>query len=177
MIMQYCSNCGAENEAEAQFCAECGTPLDLADEATPATDDDQTLLSANVDDLAESQKTEIFKQDDTQATPETNEEDIIEGIASEASPSNPAPVITIDRPIQSETPPPPMTPTPPPPIPTEGGFNSFMSQRNLIIIGVIVLVLLCCCCCSPILISVLFSEEIDDAIREMSYLANYLSLV
>ena len=39
-----CPTCGAENEADAHFCAECGAPLETQDSA-PVEDDDLTIMS------------------------------------------------------------------------------------------------------------------------------------
>ena len=46
----YCQNCGAENEAGARFCVECGTPLESEAVASPPPlveeDADRTILTS-----------------------------------------------------------------------------------------------------------------------------------
>lgn len=149
--MQHCPTCGAENEDEAQFCAECGAPLDVEAEAVPV-DDEPTLLSTNISELIEAQRTEVFEGnngEDDEATIQISSEEIIEAVAEE--PSQPgSPPLPSDGNTTSGT--------------EAGGSNGWMSQRNIIIAIVVLLVL---CCCFFAIVSgglVAFSEEFAQAI-------------
>ena len=139
--MQHCPNCGAENDADAQFCAECGTPLDVQVSSDMA-DNDQTILSTNISaEIVEGQKTEIFKHDsdndgdDDDETVVISQEDIVEAI-------------TDDEPEI-------VSPSPETASASSGGGGimdqPWMTQRNMIIGGVILLALLCCCCSATLI--------------------------
>jgi len=128
--MQHCPNCGAENNEEAQFCAECGAPLDTENEVVEV-DDDPTLLSTNISELIEAQKTEIFEgssDEDDGATIQISSAEIVEATAQE--PQTPPPAPSGDEGDNGGT-----------EVASSGGW---MTQRN-IIIAIVVLLVLCCC--------------------------------
>ncbi len=113
-----CQNCGAENEAEASFCAECGAPLESqvgVIQPLEEDDDDQTILSMP-GQIAEEAKTVAVTQ-----------EEVAEAEAEAAASVEP-----------EDLPPPPNSPA-------SGGGSGLFTQRN-IIIAVVVLMVLCCCC-------------------------------
>jgi hypothetical protein len=143
-----CPNCGAENEAEARFCAECGTPLDAQPEveSTPpeAAGEDQTILSSGPL-VAEDAKTVSVTQDDVAV-------------------AGAEPEVEVESPSSPEESSPPAEALP------KGGSASsgpgWASQRNLIIIAVVVLVLLCCCCLTLGLLGTAFSDVFEDIMYE-----------
>ena len=116
-----CPNCGAENEAEARFCAECGTPLEGPANEVVAEDDDRTIMSS-VKQISEEAKTVSVSQADLA--------DLNADIAQAE-----------DAEFETETPAPPSGES-------TGGSSQgggVFTQRN-IIIAVVVLLILCCCC-------------------------------
>ena len=183
-----CPTCGAANEADAHFCAECGTPLENQDiEATIAgqvlvdPDNDMTIMSTPEQLAAEQAKTVTVDHSDVvEAVAATEvEENAPSGIETEPPPPPPPPA--------SPPPPPPVDSSPPPasdggsdvpPVATdiasddEGGSN-----KTMMIVGIIVAVLLlCCCCCSLGAGASLGSdpELMEDIIRELSFVPGYL---
>lgn len=134
-----CPKCGADNEAGARFCEECGAPLDNPVDLPPplesADEDDRTILSS-LSRLAEEAKTVSVTQ-----------EQLAEAEAAASTPFRPEP-------------------PPPPPLSSSGGSSDsgqgWMTQRNMIIIGVVIVVLLLCCCCSVIVGGIMANPEIMD---------------
>ena len=134
-----CPNCGAANDEDARFCAECGTPLEsqatreplIIDQVPEVDDSDRTLLSSRYELEAEEAKTVSMSQ-----------EDVVEAAAE-------AEVFPSSYQVETEAPPPPISPS------LTGnndqaGKSFWSNQRNLIIIAVVVLLL--CCCCAAVLI-------------------------
>jgi len=133
-----CPNCGAENEAGARFCVECGAPLETQvnlPDRPPEMDDDRTIMSSFSRLAEEEAKTVAVTQEQLAAA---------EAEAASAFERGPEPEVV-----------------PPTPRPiggsggSAGGGGSFgssgsgspgwMNRRN-IIIAVVVLLVLCCCC-------------------------------
>ncbi len=146
-----CQNCGAKNEAEASFCAECGAPLEgQVGVVQPLEDgDDQTILSMPSQLADEEAKTVAVTQ-----------EEVAE--AEAAAPVEPEPDL------------------PPPPVSPAGGSGDggggLFTQRNIIIAVVVLLVL--CCCCFGLSVAVGSSSEVfEEIIRELSSLPSYLYFV
>lgn len=178
-----CPTCGAHNEADAQFCAECGTPLQSTEIDTPISgeiidmptepDNDATILSG-ADDLAAQIRA---------ATAESE--------AAEAG--TPEPVSEPEPPV--ETPPPlppsqPETPAVEPPVQEFSGSaplpaappsaKSGGSNKKLLIVGGVALAFaLLCCCCALLIGGVLGSDPnmVEDILREISGLPLQLPLV
>ena len=177
-----CPTCGAENEADAHFCAECGTPLENQDiEATIAgqvfveDDSDMTIMSTSDQLAAEQAKTVSV---DHSKVADMLEEDI----ASEPPPG-----------MVSEPPP---TSSPPPPVsvpPADDGNGDKPvggtvvsdddkggSNKTMMIVGIIVAVLLLCCCCCSVGIGASLGSDpelMEDIIRELSFVPGYLVFV
>lgn len=138
-----CPNCGAENEAGARFCVECGAPLESPVDLPPAPpefdegDTDRTILSS-ASRIAEEAKTVAVTQDQLAAAEAT--------FSNSASSFNSTPSSAGGA----------------------GGFSSsggggFWTQRNIIIIAVVAGVLLLLCCCCSVLIGVISADpEILD---------------
>jgi hypothetical protein len=119
-----CPNCGAKNEAEARFCAECGTPLESQVDEVVAEDDDRTIMSS-VKQISEEAKTVSVSQAD------------LADLSADMAQAE-------DAEFETETPAPPSGGAT-----GSGGGSSqgggLFTQRN-IIIAVVVLLILCCCC-------------------------------
>ena len=137
-----CPTCGAENEADARFCAECGSPLEGRADQPLAEDDDRTLLST-VSEISEEAKTVAVTQEDV-----ANLAAELEAEKAEA---------------ESDSSVPPASP----PAGGTGGGEGLLNQRN-IIIAIVVLLVLCCCCCAIAAIVSLASNP--DIIDEFSFM-------
>lgn len=169
-----CPNCGAENEAGARFCVECGAPLETQvnlPDRPPEMDDmdnDQTIMSSFSRLAEEEAKTVAVTQDQLAA---------VEAEAASAFERGPEPEAV-----------------PPPPRPLAGdggsaggggGFGSsgsgspgWMNRRN-IIIAVAVLLVLCCCCCALAAGAGIGSDPdtFEDLMRELGSLPLHLLVV
>ena len=174
--MQHCSMCGAENETDAQFCAECGSPLDV-ETPTEAPYEDETIPSSSVRDRIEAQTTDVLPQ--VQPDDEAQEATVIAD-AVEVEPESPPETPPVDEPEASSEPEPiiieaePLVSEPPADIPPEGnndnhddqGQDGFWSQRNIIIAVAVLLLLLCCCCVALIGGgAAAYMEELEDLLE------------
>jgi hypothetical protein len=143
-----CPTCGAENEADARFCAECGTPLEGQADQALAEDDDRTIMSS-VSEISEEAKTVAVTQEDVANLAAEMEKDEEAEVESDTS-------------------------VPPPGPPTGGnggGSEGLMTQRNIIIAIVVLLVLCCCCFAIAIIVGFLSNEDIMrefTSIRDLS---------
>lgn len=174
-----CPTCGAENEADARFCAECGSPLeDQAAEAIKAervfsqVDEDATIISSAGLLAEEEAKTLAVDQAQLSAALED---------ASAGAPSDDAP--------EPEPEPKPV----PPAQPASGGSGGDQGEssfsgggesgggknRTLMIVGIVAVVLLCCCCCSLAIGATIGSdpELLEDMIDELSMVSTLLLFV
>lgn len=180
-----CPNCGAENDAEARFCAECGTPLDdvvvetaKVEQVFDDTSEDMTILSTPSEAAAEAKTLAVDQAKVVAGVEEGDEKDDAETGGDDDLPSEP------------EASPPPSTP-----LPSAGGgdqnsggmdlgaggdSDSGSSNRTLIIVGVIILVLLLLCCCCSVLIGAAIGSDpntFENLMREFSWLPVNLAFV
>lgn len=134
----HCQNCGAENDPDARFCAECGAPLESQISTQPMDlDDDEndhTILSMPAPTLESAVDTAADDDGDGGDDDDNNIDDDATEVVTDPEPeppSEPEPVVT----------------TPPSDVPTgaQSSGGGLFTQRN-IIIAIIVLVVLCCCC-------------------------------
>jgi hypothetical protein len=137
-----CPTCGAENEADARFCAECGAPLESQTDEMMEEDDDRTIMST-VSQISEEAKTVSVTQED------------VANLAAE--------IEAEDAELEPET----EAESPPPTPPVEGAGED--NTRRYIIIGVVVLLVLCCCCLLVGIIVATSSESINN-ILESSFM-------
>ena len=193
-----CPTCGAENDADARFCAECGTPLENPDiEATiigqkldipDDFDSDMTIMSSPAR-LAEEAKTVAVDQDaladafDESGSAlkdnpfEEAEASLTDSARAALMPSEPK------KPAAAESPPDPPQPDPPPSEPTApppggqtgpvSGGDGGSNRKILMAVGGIVLflVILCCCCTFFMFGSVLSDPDaLEDIMRELGSL-------
>jgi hypothetical protein len=137
-----CPTCGAENEADARFCAECGAPLE-SQASAPVEDDDLTIMST-VSEVSEQAKTVSVTQEDVAnlaAEMDQAEE-------AEFEPENSSPPLTGE-------------------VITDNAGGKSNTQRYLII-GVLIFLVLCCCCC--VLASIAAAVSNEDIGNLFSYL-------
>jgi hypothetical protein len=149
-----CPNCGAENDADARFCAECGTPLDQpdADETIAGrvdlADSDMTMISTRPD-LAAQEKTMRVDQEQLAAAAEA-------GTAASTSEPVPPPPGDVPRDVPRES------------YPSEpGNLGGIQSNRNLWIVIGVILILMLCCCCASIFIGIAFAPEIEQYMGQL----------
>lgn len=173
-----CPTCGAQNEADARFCAECGTPLEdqeieaaKAEQVFDDSDQDKTILSSPADLAAEQAKTLTVDEAKLAAALDEGQE---AAPASQPSPEAPA----------SE---PELEPEPAGPGSGSGGESGGADNssgesggnRKMIIIGAVVLLLLFCCCCSVAIGGAIGSnpDAFEDILRDLTALPVSLLLV
>lgn len=150
-----CPNCGAENEAGARFCVECGAPLESQVEIPinpPEFDDadDRTILSSMSSRIAEEAKTMAVTQEQLAEAEAASSSSWQSSAGSTSSPASGG----------------------------TGGLQGMMTQRN-IIIAVVVIILLCCCCCALGVAGSIASDpdSFEDLMRELTSLPLHLGLV
>lgn len=151
----YCQNCGAQNEAGAHFCVECGTPLESEAVVSPpplAEDDSDRTILTTAPRVAEDAKTVSINQAE---------------LAAAEIEVEPPPVIP---------PPPEAGPAVPPPVsagknagrPVQGSGSG--RSRNYLIIAIVVLIVLCCCCTTLAVFGAASSDVINEIMYELSLL-------
>jgi hypothetical protein len=152
-----CSVCGAENEADARFCAECGAQLEphlqQGLEATlagrPGDDDfdnEATILSPRPEIEAQLRNLSIEPvEPDEISMPEDD-------MRSALEPEPPLMAANDDLPM-AEPEDEPEVDHPPPP---QAGDNS---RKILIIVGLILAVLILCCCCLSLVVGGLIGSD------------------
>lgn len=149
-----CPNCGAENEAGARFCVECGAPLETQVNLPSQPpemddrDDDRTIMSS-FGRLAEEAKTVAVTQEQLSAAEAEVASAFERGPEPEVIPPTPRPIGGSGGDGGSFG------------GGNGGGGQNWMSRRN-IIIAIVVLVVLCCCCSGLVGISVALSGEFDQ---------------
>jgi hypothetical protein len=131
-----CPNCGAENEADARFCAECGASLEDQADQPVAEDDDRTILASRSEISDEAQTVAVSQEDVANLAAEEVEE------AEEAE-------------FETEAPPAPSG------SPAGESVDRGNNTQRYIIIAVVVLLVLCCCCCLLAIVIGAASGEID----------------
>jgi len=175
-----CPTCGAQNEADARFCAECGTPLEnqeieaaKAEQVFDDSDEDKTILSSPADLAAEQAKTLTVDEAKLAAALDEGEE------AAPASQPSPSPETPASEPE--------LEPEPAGPGSGSGGESGGADSsggesggnRKMIIIGAVVLLLLFCCCCSVAIGGAIGSDPdaFEDILRDLTALPVSLLLV
>lgn len=152
-----CTNCGAANEPDARFCAECGAPL-----KSPAGEEDIIIVEPPPEDLDRTILSSRAELEIEEATPITEtEETFVAEVeefprAPEVPPAYEAGYGSSPEPADYEAGygrEPEFEPGPPPPESPAGGGNDpgFWTQRNIIIVAVVIILLLCCCCAALVI--------------------------
>lgn len=182
--MRNCPVCGAENEAEARFCAECGAPL--ADDDNEATMVGRVKVFPGPEEEDESERTilsNFFKSTEEAETLTVDQAEIMAARAETPSqaPAPPPARPEVDIPPVSAPPPfeRPVVEVPPvssgsgagnlPPAGTDGRKNNWP-----MIIGITLGVLLLCCCCCSLLVGGSVASDpdtMDDLMRELGVFA------
>ena len=187
-----CPNCGAANEEDARFCAECGTPLERPPEDDEPfiidqvpDDSDRTVLSSRAELEAEEAATVSVSQEEvveaSAAVPPYGPEDETM-VSYEPEPEAEEPV---PPPYEAEAEPvsayePEVGTVPPGGPPLTGGeelTGGRTNNRTLIIIGVAALLLLCCCCAALLIGSAIALNEGGFNIEDFSLVSPWLALV
>ena len=170
-----CSNCGAENDVDAHFCAECGTPLDnVAVETAKAehvfsdTDEDATIMSAPGEIAMEAKTLAVGQTNMVADVEDANNAEEVDDDSSSSEPESP-PSSSGASPADAGS--------------GDqdgdgmdhgggGGDGQKGSNRTMIIVGAIVLVLFLCCCCSVLVGGVVGSDPdmIEDLIEKIAML-------
>ncbi len=132
----HCPVCGAENEADAALCVECGASLENQVEPIPAGDDDRTIISPVPETIIDAEKVEVLRREDDEATVVISQEEM----------AKPQDEVIAGEP-ESGVPVPASGPLPGHQEDSAVKGSGLTSQRNLIIIAVVVVVLLFLCCC------------------------------
>ena len=95
-----CPNCGAKNDADARFCAECGTPLDNAvlkaakvEEAFEEADEEKTIISAASDMAVEAKTLAVDQAEVVAAVEEVNNTEEADDDGSTAEPESSSPPV------------------------------------------------------------------------------------
>ena len=163
-----CTNCGAANEPDARFCAECGAPL-----KSPAGEDDIIIVEPPREDTAQTIFSAQSELEVEEAIPvnETEETFVaeVEGIpgAPDVPPAYEAGYSSQPEPVDYEagySREPEFEPGPPPPESLTGDDDGpgFWTRRNIIIVAVVILLLLCCCCAALAIGGALGSGLLDE---------------
>lgn len=156
-----CPTCGAANDPDARFCAECGTPLENQD--IEATISGQLIQPDEEDATVVSTLKDLAAQDKTLAVDQAQVADALAEAESEVvppGPSSPPPLESPAEPVDVEpvTPPPdrPESASPPP----AAAQNGDSKKKTWLIIGIIAaLAILLCCCCSLVIGGVLGNPD------------------
>lgn len=164
-----CPNCGAANEPDARFCAECGAPLkgpageeDIIIVEPPPEDTDRTIYSSR----AELEVEEATPLNETEETFVAEVEEIPE--TPDIPPAYEAGYDSQPEPADFESGyghEPEFEPSPPPPpesLTGRGDSSGFWTRRNIIIVTVVVILLLCCCCAALAIGGALGSGLLDE---------------
>lgn len=138
-----CPTCGAKNEADARFCAECGAPLE--NQEADAAENDQTILST-VSQVSEEAKTVSVTQED------------VDNLAAEMEQAE-------DADFEPDTASPPSGTADP-----GGDTGQKSNTQRYIIIGILIILVLCCCCLVLASIGAAIFGEMDIDIDNFSYL-------
>lgn len=188
-----CPTCGAQNDADARFCGECGTPLENPDvEATiigqkfempddfdsDSFDNDMTIMSTSAR-LVEEAKTMAVDQEAMAAAmeePDTPEPSLTDSARAAMLPPSPP---EADEPVSAGTGgrvPPDSTgepPSTPPPVTAAAAESGGKSKKILMTVGGIILfIVILCCCCSMAMVGSLLSDPnaLEDIMRELGSL-------
>ncbi len=155
-----CPTCGAPNDADARFCAECGTPLDGPEdiEATMAgrifrpAEDDMTILSRPED---------LIAQEKTLAVDQAQIAEVLSGTEPDEAAPSPMPKLPQaavpsgaedDVHVSEKVP------------PAAGGGRD--KRKTWIIVGaVLLLFVILCCCCSVVIGAALGDPDIQREIE------------
>jgi len=182
-----CQTCGAKNDDDALFCAECGTPLENQDiEATIAGQ----VIDVNVDD--DSDRTIMSTSEDLAAEAKTGAVDYARIAAAMAEEETPAEIDDPFDPASLGPPPVPMPSTGETPAPAEDlapaeipvaapavekpvdaeGESGGSKKTMWIIIGVVLFVLALCCCCASVGIGSILADP--DILNDLGSLPNQI---
>jgi hypothetical protein len=179
--MRNCPVCGAENEAEARFCAECGAPL--GDDDNEATMVGRVKVFPGPEENDENERTilsNFFRSTEEAETLTVDQAEIRATRAEAPSQASAPPPSRPEADIPPVSAPPPferpVVEVPPvssgrgegslPPVETGGRKNNWP-----MIIGIALVVLLLCCCCFSILVGSLLASDptiMDDLTGELS---------
>jgi hypothetical protein len=174
----HCQNCGAENDPDARFCAECGAPLESQISTQPMDldedDNDHTIVSVPAPSL---ESAESAADTTTTTTTTTTVDDASDDDDSDDNVDDDATEVVTDPEPEPPTEPEPVVTTPPADTPTGAQSNGdgLFTKRN-IIIAIIVLVVLCCCCFALSVGAGIISGTFEDIQRELSINAPSLIL-
>lgn len=172
-----CPACGAPNEADTQFCAQCGSPLE--NDEIEATIAGQKFLvdSEPVDPTVPEPATapEADSSSDLTVAAETIMVDQIPPPAglpeSDDQPDEPLPSSTENEPVTPKSPETAEALAEPPPNETPAGANGAGDRKIRFIVGGVALFLIIICCCCSVFVGAMFgiltSEAGQEILREL----------
>lgn len=178
-----CPTCGAQNDADARFCAECGTPLENPDiEATivgqkfeipddfDSADNDMTIMSTSARLVEEAKTLAVDQEAMAAAMDEAPSAGASLTDSARAAMLPPSPPEADEPDATDFSGPSAMKPPSTPSAGSDAGAKGGNSKKILMTVGgVILFIVILCCCCSMAMVGSVLSDPnaLEDIMREL----------